>query len=315
MNSTPGHRLIRIVLYSFLVLLAVFYVTDRVRADNALLYLSPPTALITIGETFTVNIMLDTGGEPINAAEGSVTFDTSDLELVNISTGGSIFTSWITEPSFDAGSGVISFSGSTGQNGYTGNAGTIFTVTLRALRNTDSQVWFSQGAAVLAADGQASNVLSQLRSGTYTLTSREVVPALSSVAQAESSPQNVPAGGAEAVKNNIIKSVSHPDQEKWYAANTAQLEWKLSDEVTAVRTLHNTNPSSAPTKLYDEPIRRIVLEDLEEGTSYFHLQLKDASGWGDIYHYALNVDTGKPHSLAVEEGERQTKPLQTLHSP
>ena len=263
MTNTPVHRLIRIVFYAFLALVVVWYVTspDRARADDALLYLSPPTALVTIGETFTVTVMLDTGGDPINAAEGSVTINADDLEVVNISPAGSIFASWITEPVFDAGSGVISFSGSTGQNGYTGNAGTIFTMTLRALRNTDSQVWFSQGAAVLAADGQASNVLSQLRSGTYTLTSREVVPALSSVAQAESTqtPRNISAGGAEAVANNIIKSVSHPDQEKWYAAGTAQLEWRLPDDVTAVRTLHNTKPDSAPTKLYDEPIRRIAL--------------------------------------------------------
>lgn len=295
---------LKIYLVGVIIAACMLALPFTVRADDALLYLAPPSAVITIGETFTISVMIDTGGDTINAAEGAVAIPTDDLEVVSINTNTSIFESWLTQPQLEGDQ--IRFSGATGQAGYNGDSGTIMSLTLRALRNTNSQVWFSQGAAVLAADGQASNILSQLRSGTYSLTSREVVPALSSVTQTDGGGEAASVGGETNASEgkNIISSITHPNEDKWYATGTARLRWNINDSITGVRTALTSEPDSKPTKVYNTPISQITLEDLDEGTSYFHLQLRDDGGWDTIYHFAINVDSEDPHSLKVKEVTR-----------
>jgi len=51
--------------------------------------------------------------------------------------------------------------------------------------------------------------------------------------------------------------------------------------------------------VYDTPISSITLEDLPEGESYFHLQFRNADGWGRITHYRLAVDTIAPTALQI----------------
>ena len=285
---------------------AVFVLPTHVLANDALLFISPSTATITVGETFTVSVVLDAGDGEINASEGSLTFNPDDIEFVSVSTAGSIFASWLTEPRFVPATNSVDFSGSL-PNGFSGTAGKIMDVTFRALTNTNTQIWFSSGAAVLAADGKGSNVLSQLRSGSYTLAPRSVTPSLAaSVGQsldglanaaAVAQPNNISGPGA----SNIITSTTHPDQDRWYSTTTALLRWNLPESVTALRTLLNDSPKTRPQKQYTDVISQIAIRDLDQGTSYFHLQLRDAEGWGDIYHFALNVDTETPKDLNVEE--------------
>lgn len=262
-------------------------------AEDALLYLSPPTAIVTIGEEFTIDVVIDTGGDPINAAEGAVTFDSDDVAFVSLATDGSIFSSWITPPTFDAAQNRIDFSGATGAQTYTGTNGKLFSVTLRALRNTASQIWFSQGAAVMAADGRASNVLSQLRSGTYTLTSREVVPALESVTR------------APRADTSVVHSSTHPNQDGWAATTTALLYWNVGDEVGAVRTGVGSLPGGNPTRLYENPVSQVSIQDLEEGVSYFYVQFQGVDGWSDVEEYVLQSDVTPPSELTLEEVERE----------
>ena len=265
-------------------------------AAEALLYVSPPTALVTIGEEFTIRVMINTGDEEINAAEGSLAFDEKDLELVAIETEGSIFSSWVTPPTYNAEEGRIIFSGATAPGkSFSGEEGLLFSVRVRALRNSASQVWFAQGAAVLAADGKATNILSQLRSGTYTLTSREVLPALSFAAQSVLS---------SAAQAGIIQSSTHPDPARWYATTTAFLRWELPEGAEALRVGVDQNPRGLPDRRPATLVRQMRFEDLPEGVSYFHLQIKERGVWGEVLHYPLRVDTAPPRLTRVEEKER-----------
>lgn len=279
-------------LSSFLtiVLLALFVLP--LTSFAATLSLSPNTGVYTTGSTFTVRAVVNTQGKPVNAAEGTIKFNPSEVTVVSVDRSGSIFNLWVTEPTFSNSAGTISFSGGM-PSGYTGSAGTIFTITFRTTNASTARVNITNGS-VLANDGMGTNVLSSMNGGSYTIQAASVSPTPEVVEYV--APANTP--GAP-----VIESSTHPDSEGWYTDKTATLSWSLPSGITEVRTLLDGNPNSIPTRVYENPISTITLEDLDEGVQYFHLQFRNEDGWGRVSHYRLAVDTEKPTKFEITQAE------------
>ncbi len=267
----------------FAVLLFFTYDVASVAAAN--LRLSPETGIYTTGNTFSVRVLVNTQGQPINAAEGEISFNQSDLSVVSISKVGSLFTLWTREPEFSNSTGKIYFGGGS-PSGYTGAAGTIMTITFKAKYAGSSQVSYSSGS-ILAADGRGTNILSTMQGATYTLQAALSVPP----------PEYVPPANTPGAP--MVTSTTHPNPASWYKSTSAQLAWELPNGITAVRTALDQKELTIPTKTYEEPIREITLSDLSEGVSYFHIQFKNADGWGRVTHYRIATDSEKPVSFAL----------------
>ncbi len=279
----------------FTLLLALVVGLPVTASADASLYLSPPSAVIPIGEEFTLAVLIDTGGELVNAIEGSLSLTQEDVELIAVNTDDSIVSSWIERPQLDPATGRLTFSGATAVGGYQGAAGEVLTLTLRALRPSASQVWFSQGAAAFSANGQASNVLSGLRSGTYTLTQRDIVPEITTI--------STPARSA----NSPLRSSTHPDPDGWAATTTAFLFWELPESVDALRLDVSRDPQARPTTLYEPAVPQLTIPDLPEGENVAHLQFREAGTWGPVYSYPLRVDITPPEELTITETPRSDR--------
>ncbi|OGG71099.1 hypothetical protein A3I99_03045 [Candidatus Kaiserbacteria bacterium RIFCSPLOWO2_02_FULL_45_11b] len=269
----------------------------------ATLSLSPSTGVYTTGSTFTVRAVVNTQGKPVNAAEGTIKFNPAEVTVVSVNRSGSIFNLWVTEPTFSNSAGTISFSGGM-PSGYTGSAGTIFSITFKTTNASAAKVNFTNGS-VLANDGMGTNVLSSMNGGSYTISAASVTPTPEVVEYV--APANTP--GAP-----VIESSTHPNSEGWYTSKTATLSWNLPAGVTEVRTLLDDNANSIPTRVYEDPISTITIEDLDEGVQYFHLQFRNEDGWGKVSHYRLAVDTEKPtkFDIALAEDADGANPAQTL---
>lgn len=297
------HRTVsrRTPLLVLVVLLACWLLPQSALA--ATLRLTPGTGVYTTGGTFTVSVVVDSAGKSINAAEGTLSFDSSQLSVVSASRGNSIFSLWVTEPSFSNSAGTVSFSGGS-PAGYSGSAGTVMSVTFRAKTAGTARLTFSQGA-VLANDGKGTNVLTNMSSASYTIGAQNTTPQAEVIEYV--APANTP-------KAPVITSKTHEDQSKWHREKTATLAWSLPAGVTAVRTLLDNRPGTIPTRVYDDPISTITLSNLEEGVSYFHLQFQNEDGWGAVSHYRLAVDTERPgdFTISLPEGADVGNPEQTL---
>jgi hypothetical protein len=272
-------------------------------AEAASISLNPSTGVHQSGSTFTVRVEVSPQGQSINAADGTLSFNPSQLSVVSVNRTSSIFNLWVSEPTFSNSAGTVNFSGGL-PSGYSGSRGTIMTVTFRALGSGPSRVNFSNGS-VLANDGRGTNILTSMNGGNYTIQSAVAAPEPEVIeyiatANTPSAPQ--------------ITSVSHPDSDGWFNTNEAKLSWSLPSDVTQVRTLLNDNPTSVPTRIYETPIREITIPDLDEGVSYFHLQFRNAEGWGRVTHYRLGVDTTPPTDieLSLPEDADASNPTQTL---
>lgn len=270
---------------SFLLLafaLAVFALPAF--ASAATMSLSPGTGVYQVGGTWTTRVVVNTAGKPINAAEGTLTFNTAELQVLGISKGSSIFSLWTIEPTFSNATGKVSFGGGS-PAGYTGSAGTVMSVTWKAKTNGTPKVNFGSGS-VLAADGQGTNVLTGMTGGTYTV----------SAASASPEPEYVAPANTPGAPN--VQSATHPDPEKWYTEPTAKLSWSVPSGVTAARTLVDQNRGTIPTVVYEPAIREKEIPDLS-GENYFHIQFRNADGWGKVTHYRLAVDNEKPSSFSI----------------
>ncbi|MBY0538367.1 hypothetical protein K2P47_03130 [Patescibacteria group bacterium] len=276
-----------------------------VLTQAATLSVSPGTGVYKTGATFTVTVFVNTAGVPVNAADGTLSFNPRELSVVSVSRASSIFNLWTTEPAFSNSAGTVSFSGGV-PTGYTGSAANVLSVTFRSLTSGAARVSLT-GASVLAADGRGTNVLTGMSGGTYTLSAVESQPAPEVIVEYVP-PANTP-------NAPVITSATHPDQNSWSKETTAVFNWTVPAGVTAVRTGLDKSPVAIPTKVYDSPIRTLTIPDLDQGVSYLHVQFRNADGWGKVAHYKLSVDSEKPESFTITlpEDADLSSPTQTLN--
>ena len=304
MKSTNLTNFIRLKLFIqvFCLVCAGFFLSVQF-ALAASLSVSPGTGVYASGAAFTVNVRVNTAGEAINAAEGTLKFNPRELSVVSVSRASSIFNLWVTEPTFSNSAGTVSFSGGS-PAGYTGAGGTIMSITFRSIGAGASKVSFSNGS-VLANDGRGTNVLTSMNGGNFTIQAASAAPEPEVIEYV--APANTPAAPR-------VSSQTHPETNKWYTAKSAQLTWPVPAGVTAMRTLLNQNPTSVPTKVYETPISSITLDELPDGESYFHIQFQNADGWGRVTHYRLGVDSQKPDTLEITlpEDADLANPVQRL---
>jgi len=258
----------------------------------ATLDVNPSTGVYSVGAPFTVSVRVNTTGASVNAADGQLTFNPKELQVVSVSRNSSVFNLWTQEPAFSNSAGTISFGGGS-PTGYKGGSGVVMTATFRALGSGTPKVQFRSGS-VLAADGQGTNVLTAMNGGSFTIAAPADVPA----------PEYIPPANTPQAPR--VESPTHPDPTGWYKETTARLLWTVPEGVTAVRTLLDTSPGTVPTIVYDEPITERTIEDLPQGVSYFHVQFRNADGWGRIAHYRLAVDTETPETFTITEAEPDT---------
>lgn len=145
----------------------------------ASLSLSPATASQAVGSAFSVDIVLDTGGEAAGGVTAILTYDTTKLQVQGAAlTPGPIFGSG-TVPftnTVDSSTGTIRYDSGTLGTAYTGR-GTLATISFRALAAGTAQVNFTfnpgatTGTSLVAAASGPTNLLTTVNNGTYTTTS------------------------------------------------------------------------------------------------------------------------------------------------
>ena len=271
--------------------------------EAATLSVSPATGVYTVGSPFTVNILLNTQGKAVNAAEGLLKFNPNELKVQSISQSGSVFNLWAVEPAYSNSAGTITFGGGS-PRGYTGSNGSIISVRFLPQGAGTAKVSFTSGSA-LAADGSGTNVLTSMGSGSFTISAQSATPEPEQIEYI--APANTP--GAP-----TVISSSHPDQEKWYTSTNADLKWNIPTGITAVRLGLDASPNNVPTVVYDPPVSSKTIEELEQGIQYFHIQFKNENGWGKVTNYRLAIDSERPtkFDISLLNSEETGNPEPTL---
>lgn len=297
------YNLIKVFLLAGILIFFGWGSINPVEAAGASLYLAPSTGTKLINSKFSVAVKVNTGGQVINASQGTISFDTNLLEAVGASKGGSIFTLWTVDPNFSNSAGTINFGGGVPQPGYSGTAGTICTVTFRAKKVGTAAVRFTSGA-VLANDGKGTNILASMGSASFTISPYVEAPKQPPKPEKKVEPEyNKPK----------ISSPTHPDQEAWYKLSDVKLIWGLPESVNGVSLSFNESAFSDPGSISDGLFAAKDYEAVEDGVWYFHLKFKDSKRWGTVAHYRVGIDTKPPEPFKIEVETKELGEWPILH--
>lgn len=284
-------KITNFILCSFFVIF-LFGTAFVLKASAASFYFSPETGIYSVGDVISADIMLDSGGEPVNAAEGILNFNKEELEVVKITKDSSIFRLWTQEPDFSNLNGVISFAGGTTEN-FEGSGGNVFSISFRVKSSSESSLVNFSSAAILAADGKGSNIITTMRSAAYTLVPKISAPKADSAVLS----QGVPVFAQ-------ISSDTHPDQDRWYSDNNPHFSWPVLPDILTTRMGFDAVSDSLPGVLYNEALFEKNIGSVDNGIWYFHIQQKNKNGWGQVSTFKVNVDNGRPTDLFIEIYQR-----------
>lgn len=155
-------------------------------ASSALALAGGPTlsaqtsqATVTTGSEFTATILIDTKTYSVTAAELNISFPSDKLQAISITAGQ--FLPTVLVPG-STGSGVAQITVASGTTAKQGT-GTLATITFRALSSGVAQIGFSNSTLV-AATGQAGNVVDTMTPATVTLSGGTVVASSTPVSAA-----------------------------------------------------------------------------------------------------------------------------------
>lgn len=125
---------------------------------GATLYFDPEKRECKSGEVFLVHLKINTEDEKINAIDGQIIFPPDILEVVEVSTGGSIFSLWPEFPRFDNLEGKIFFVGGV-PLGFQGE-GKVLTIALRAIERkieeSFAEIEISNETKIFLNDGEGN---------------------------------------------------------------------------------------------------------------------------------------------------------------
>lgn len=201
-TNVPCHYFsVKKILYTFLIALFVFGGTADA-AYAASLRLSPASGSYASTRTFTVSVLVSSSDQAINAVSGRITFPTDVLQVVSVSKIGSVISFWVSEPSYSNNSGEVRFEGIVPNPGYTGSGGKIISITFRARTPGNALVRLGS-AAVLANDGNGTNVLTDLGHAEFTVTEAPVP-------EPEPLAPSVPVTPPTATSTDVASSTSTP---------------------------------------------------------------------------------------------------------
>jgi uncharacterized membrane-anchored protein YhcB (DUF1043 family) len=253
------------------------------KAQEASFYLSPSGGSYDVGQTFSVNVFVNSEGAAINAAEAKVYFPTDKLKVIGLSKSNSIFSLWIKEPVYSNVNGIISFGGGLPNPGFRGSAGKVITISFLGKASGQAKVYF-EGEVILANDPWGTNLFSYSSGGSYAIGVPEELP--------PETPSKIPPAPK-------VSSPAHPQSDKWYSNNNPEFQWVLTSDIIGVSTAFNQKLITDPGNTSEGIFTSRIFAGVEDGIWYFHIKAQNSIGWGYVAHFRIQIDTLSPHPFEI----------------
>ncbi|MCH7604545.1 fibronectin type III domain-containing protein [Patescibacteria group bacterium] len=291
-----------IFILSFLLL---FSFTQFAQAQTATLFFSPATATLTLGETIWITVMVDTGGEAVNALAAYFSYPADKLEAVGVNIGGSVMTLFAEQT---AANGTVLISGGKPTPGFFG-VQKVASVGFTAKSSSGTATLsFNSDAAVLR-DSDNQNILNLSNSGQGIFTLSTISAPPPGPPPPGPPPPGPPPPGSPppgpTLPGDIITDVTIED----IGEDSVVISWKTAEE-TVSRIEYGTTSDFDNIFLSGGVTteHRVTLFDLTPETSYlFRVVAKDALGTlhqTDELQFTIESQVVAP---AQEEFEEETR--------
>lgn len=260
----------------FAVLLySLFSILYSPAAEAAILYFSPEAQQVFEQSTFVVELRLDTEGEAINAADITIFFPQNVLEVLDLNTGGSIFSLYPTKPSYFNTLGSLNMQAGA-PNGFEGT-GAIAKIFFRAKARGEATLRFSQDSKVYLNDGFGTLADVERKEGEFPV-----------------------AEGSGSLL--VIQSPDYPDENAWYQESTITMSWRGKEGASYSYVL-TTNAEELPDEVPEKEVGEVTFIAQEDGIYYFHLRECVEEVCGQVRTRLAMRDTVSPEPFKIQLGQ------------
>lgn len=230
-----------------------------------------------IQQTFMVDVLMDSGGQSINALEAYISYSEETLRIVSVEPGNSAIDLWVSKPRIDTQKHEIVLIGGIAGGAVLKDA-SLVTLVLQTI-----------------AAGEASLQLDTVRSGAYLSDGQGT-----RISLAELDVRAVV--GTTTYQPSIrITSPTHPEEFSWYARSTAILAWE-TDEQANWSYILSRDPKAVLDTTADVPIGQTEFSNLSDGVHYFLLrQHIGGSDWSPPVMRSIRVDTTPPAPFTISK--------------
>lgn len=282
----------------------------NVAKAQATLFLSPSSGSLTVGDSISTTVVVNTGGDPINAVQVTASFPTDLLEITGVSKAG-LFTLWPIEPAYSNSAGTMNFAGGLSNPGYTGTSGSIVTITFKG-KTTGTATVTLGSASVLKNDGLGTNIFTGAGSATFTISEAAPTPAPAPTPTPEPEPEPEPTPEpeleAEVLPAPVIYSDTHPEQDIWYIDDAPEFYWDKLEGVEGFSYSFDNKKDTSPDDEVEGTDNTVEFKDIEDGVWYLHVKVLNEGGWSKTAHFRIQIDTTPPLEFDIRmEGENPTK--------
>ena len=139
------------------IIFLFFLITFPLQVEGASLLLSPGSESFSVGDSFSVELRIDTAGDSINTAQATIYFPVDVVKVLSVSKENSIFSLWPETPTFSNLTGEISFIGGLPHPGFSGE-GKAITINFKLEKEGEMLLSFGE-SKILADDGKGTNIL------------------------------------------------------------------------------------------------------------------------------------------------------------
>lgn len=138
------------------ILAVAFMVLVPTVASAASLSVTPASVSVATGDIITESIAVSSADQALNALSGTLSYPPDLLSVQSITHARSIITLWVAEPVVSQ-DGSIAWSGIVPNPGFTGKAGSVFSIQFRAKKSGAAHLAITN-AEVLANDGNGTDI-------------------------------------------------------------------------------------------------------------------------------------------------------------
>lgn len=289
-NSTTSSKKHTVILLSFVAVLVILIAPRPVEAASY--NLTADKESFARGDTFNVDVKIDSTDVGVNAAQATITFPKDTVQVTNVDKSSSTFDFWLQGPSYANDTGQVAFIGGS-QSGISGKALEVLRITFKVNGTGPVGIIFSDGA-ITASDGSGTNVLTSMNGlQLMSVTSQEVTVI---------KPPQIVRPVVAAIKLPIKPVVNvplYPDSATWYEETSKFIaQWDLPREVTEVATAIDQQPVFDPTTS-EGLFNNKMFSPIYDGIWYLHVRFKNTAGWGPTTHYRIGIDSAPPLSFTV----------------
>lgn len=273
-------RLKRCIILSGIVV-AWLSAGSMVRAAGGTIVFSNQTAVVRPGDLSSVDVLLTSLDQTINAVDLTISYPSDRLQIVDVSRAQSALVFWPEAPRWDNTKGTLHIVGGT-PNGLYAKDARLVTITLSAVQS---------GSAALLLDTSNSAVYYNDGVGT-----KAVLP---------------PAATTLTIDNDFLPSIhiistSHPQLNTWSSNTTVQLTWdRVAD--TQYSYSFGVDGQQLPDDQPDDLPAVLTYHDLTDGRYAFTIKSwTPDGGWSAVTQRWFLIDHTPPETFTIQQLSPQT---------